>query len=449
VLSNIACESGIMRFLGLGDTCDLGALYGRLVEDGHEVRVAIAEPLAHGTMAGIVPRIEDWRAELDWVREAGPDGIILFENVAKGRGAVQDALRADGFNVIGGSAFGDRLEKDRAYAQEVLAGIGLQIAGVWEFEAAAPALAFLAERPGRYVLKFSGEGFGASDNYVGRLADGRDVAAMVQARLAGRDTPARFILMEHVEGIEMGVGAYFDGERFLEPACLDWEHKRFFPGDMGELTGEMGTVVTYARTGTFFARTLARMAPLLRANGYLGYINLNTIVNEGGIWPLEFTCRFGYPGFAILDPLQETSWAELFRLMVTRAGAPFRTRPGFALGIVLTTPPFPYTRREIDAPVGLPLLFEGELSREDRLNFHAGEIGLDASGALVTSGIYGWTAVITGTGPSIPAARDEAYRLANRVLVPDGRYRRDIGDKLIGGDLARVEALGLLDPAAD
>jgi phosphoribosylamine--glycine ligase len=431
-----------MRFLGIGDSCDLGALYHRLVEAGHEVRVAAADPLCAGTLAGLVPRTHDWRAELDWVRAARRDGVILFENVAGARGALQDALRRDGLNVIGGSAFGDRLENDRGYAQQLLAGLGLPICRIDSFASRADALAHLERHPGRYVLKFNGPGFSSSDNYVGGLTDGSDVRALLTA-MPARDGPVSFVLMEHVEGVEMGVGAYFDGDRFLEPACLDWEHKRFFPGDLGELTGEMGTVATYERTGRFFARTLGRLAPLLRANRHVGYVNLNTIVNERGIWPLEFTCRFGYPGFAILDPLQTVGWAGLFGGMVRRDLPRFETRPGWAVGLVLTTPPFPYTRHKVAAPVGLPVLIRGDLSDEDRANLHYGEVGM-AGGTLVTSGVYGWTLVVTGRGPDIAAARRHAVALADRVFTPNLRYRRDIGDRLLAGDLARVEALGLL-----
>jgi phosphoribosylamine--glycine ligase len=251
--------------------------------------------------------------------------------------------------------------------------------------------------------------------------------------------------MQHVDGIEMGVGAYFDGEKFLLPACLDWEHKRFFPGDMGELTGEMGTVVTYRRTQEFFERTLGRMAPLLRQHRYCGYINLNTIVNESGIWPLEFTCRFGYPGFAVLDPLQATGWDALFHGMANRSLDALATRPGFCVGIVMTTPPFPYTRRQVGDPVGLPVLFDGVLDAADRGNLHYGEVGMQ-DGQLVTSGIYGWTMVVTGCGATIAEAQQKSYHLAGRVFAPSLRYRRDIGDRLIRGDYARVEALGLLDP---
>src|SRR5882757_2624912 len=122
-----------MRILGIGDTCDLGALYLRLVEEGHEVRVSIGNPLCRGVLAGLVGQTPDWRAELDWIQAAGTDGIILFENVAKERGALQDALRRDGFHVIGGSSYGGRLENDRAYAMQVLASAGLPIAPMFDF----------------------------------------------------------------------------------------------------------------------------------------------------------------------------------------------------------------------------------------------------------------------------------------------------------------------------
>ncbi len=429
-----------MRFLGVGETCDLGALYRSLQAEGHEVRVAVSEPEARGTLAGLVPHVADWRVWLPWIREAGPDGVILFESVSEGFGALQDELRAQGFNVIGGSRYGDRLENDRAHAQAVLADLGFPAPSVIEFDDPAAAAAFVRERPARWVLKVSGADHSAADTYVGRLPDGADVAAMLERR--GMEPGRRFILMEFLEGVEMGVGAYFDGTRFLRPACLDWEHKRFFPGDLGELTGEMGTVVTYERTETFFARTLARLEPLLRENGYHGYINLNTIVNERGIWPLEFTCRFGYPGFAVLSPLQETPWGELFAMMVRGSHERFRARPGLCVGVVLTTPPFPYSREQVDEPVGLPVLVEAE----EPEHHHYGEVGLDEGGRLVTSGLYGWTMVVTGIGKDVDEARRAAYERVARVFAPNLRYRHDIGVRLAGGELARVEALGLLDP---
>ena len=328
-----------MRFLGIGDAADLAALYLRLAAEGHQVKVYIGNPLCRGTLAGLVSQVADWQPELQWVREAGRDGCILFENVGAGRGALQDRLRGEGLNVIGSSTYGARLENDRAYAQRILGELGLSTAAVFEFSQAEEARRFIDRRPGRYVVKSNGPN---AATFVGRHRAGVDVSAILATdhRYGG----SSLILMEFVEGVEMGIGAYFNGEDFLEPACLDWEHKRFFPGDLGELTGEMGTVVTYSRSNIFFNRTLAKMRPLLKENGYCGYINLNTIVNNNGIWPLEFTCRFGYPGYAILDPLQRTSWADLFGSIIDRSTTRFETEPGFAVGIVITTPPFPYSR---------------------------------------------------------------------------------------------------------
>jgi phosphoribosylamine--glycine ligase len=421
-----------VRVLGITETCDLGSLYLRLIRDGHDVKVTVSEPLAQGTMAGLVPRATDWRDELDWVRGGGEGDLIIFEAV--GFGELQDQLRRDGFNVVGGSVFGDRLENDRAFAFDLLKSEGLKIASVREFVAAADAIASLSAKPRRCVFKLCDS---AGETFVGTLANGADVAAMlaVQEVSAGE----RFILMDHVEGVETGVGAYFNGERFLRPACLDWEHKRFFAGNMGELTGEMGTVATFVGSERLFEATLAPLEPLFRDAGHMGWVNLNTIINEEGVWPLEFTCRFGYPGFAVLEPLQALGWGDLFSLLVSRKSDEFPARPGFSTCIVLTTPPMPLSRKQVEAPVGLPVIV-GEI---DPGHLHLGEVGAP-DGSLVTSGLYGWTAVVTGTGGGVEESKAAAYANAAKVHAPNLRYRLDIGDALIRDELEQLSKWGWL-----
>jgi phosphoribosylamine--glycine ligase len=85
-------------------------------------------------------------------------------------------------------------------------------------------------------------------------------------------------------------------------------------------------------------------------------------------------------------------------------------------------------------------MFNGELSAVDPSNLHYGEVGLK-DGILVTNGANGYT----GVGDSIEAAREAAVALVDKVIIPNARYRCDIGQKLIDGDLERIRAWRFID----
>src|SRR4029079_9377557 len=115
-----------MRFLGIGDSNDLLALYLQLERQGHEVRVHVRDPDAADVGEGLVNRVDDWRAALPWIRDAGQDGVLLFETATDGQ--LQDSLRAGGYQVIGGSAAGDRLEAGPEARERTPATLGLPTA---------------------------------------------------------------------------------------------------------------------------------------------------------------------------------------------------------------------------------------------------------------------------------------------------------------------------------
>ena len=432
-----------MRFLGVGDTVDLGDMYLRLQTAGHEVRAYASDSEAYDVMRGMLRFTDDWRQELDWVRAAGPEGVVLFETASNGQD--QDALRKDGFNVVGGSALGDRLENDREYGQWVFRDVGMHTAKSREFTDFDDAIAFVARTRHRYVYKLNGSEWASTRGYVGVMDNGNDMVAMLTAAKNAwpdADRPS-FVLMDYVAGIEVGVGALFDGERFLSPANLDWEHKRFFPGDIGELTGEMGTVVTYRGAERMFGASLARLAPMLRESGYCGYINLNTIVNADGIWPLELTCRFGYPGFPILDSLHRCGWDRIFRSLLQKTGESVPTCDGYSVGVVITVPPFPYTHGYESLGKGRPICFTDDLDHNDRQSLHYGEVDL-RDGQLVTAGLIGYIMVVTGVADTVEAARDAAYARVRKVVIPNARYRNDVGVRLMTRELDEMRALGLI-----
>ena len=87
------------------------------------------------------------------------------------------------------------------------------------------------------------------------------------------------------------------------------------------------------------------------------------IVNDRGIFPLELTCRFGYPGFAILDEMHACGWDEIFAQLAAGEDLALRTHDGYAICVVLTVPTFPYYHGYEEQSKGAPILFR-ESARE-------------------------------------------------------------------------------------
>ena len=425
-----------MRVLAVGPRVYLGDIYLALLREGHEVRVHAEDPLEERAFSGLIEPVPDWRSELDWV---GSDGIVLFERA--NHGPIQDALRTEGYHVIGGSAFGDCLENNRAFGQAVLREIGLPVAQSHAFADPQAALEWLTTHPGQHALKFDDSHL---PTFVGEHPRGADLAFMLR-RAMRLGATGGVLLQERLDGVEVGVGAYFDGHHFLRPACIDFEHKRFFPGELGEMTGEMGTLASYQGAERLFEATLNRIAPLLARAGHVGYVNLNLMVDERGPLPLEFTCRFGNPGFAVLAAMQRDGWGDLFRRMVEGGSEGFATIPGWSVAIVLTVPPFPAVDPAATPGDDVPLFFLEKPQDEELRHYHLVDIRRDAEGQLLVRRRSGHAMIVTGTGPSVVTAQEAARIRARNVVAPELRWRTDIGNRFLEGEKAKLAALGWLD----
>ena len=180
-----------------------------------------------------------------------------------------------------------------------------------------------------------------------------------------------------------------------------------------------------------------------------GCINVNLIINQQGIWPLEFTSRFGYLGFAIFQALHTEPWHTVLRRMVKKDSLALPTRDRFAVGVVLTVPPFPYSQGYDELSKGVSVCFRPGLTDGDRAALHFAEVER-IGGQLVTSGATGYVGVATGSGRTIDDAIADAHRIANYVVLPNLRYRMDIGHRVNAHDWQALRAMGWLgDDAPD
>ena len=387
-------------------------------DEGNEVKYCIISKGDKDVADGLIEKVAQWEEHKDWA------DVIVFDD--SDFGEVCEKLRKSGKVVVGGTRYADKLEDDRDFGQEEMRSAGLTILPKWDFDSFDTAVQFIKENPDRYVVKPNGKAQNDKVlSFVGQEDDGRDLIVLLERYKKGWGSKIKsFQLQKYIAGVEVAVGAYFNGKDFILPAFFNFEHKRMFNDDIGPSTGEMGTAGFWAGANTLFRETLGRMKDKIQ--GYVGYFDVNCIVNSRGIYPLEFTTRFGYPTINLQIEGVLSKWSDFLPAIARGEPYELRTKRGFQICVVVAVPPFPFVDTDAfkkyseDAVV----LFRKEIKE----GLHPCDIKV-VDGDWRLAGNSGYALVVSGAGSTMDDARKEAYNRVKNIIIPNMFYRTDIGER--------------------
>jgi phosphoribosylamine--glycine ligase len=415
----------------------------RAQANGHEVKHFIRKtPKTEHVGKGLVNLVEDWRGWFRW-----SDCIFNCDNTVYLRD-LANMSRDHKTALVSASEDSAAWELDRSVGQNVFKKHGIPVIDSKEFNDYDQAIVYVKKHDARYVSKPSGDEPDKALSYVSKSP--ADMVYMLERwkKLGKLKTP--FILQEFVPGVEMAVGGWFGPAGFNEGWCENFEFKKLMNGDLGVATGEQGTVLRYVKTSKLARKVLAPLETALQKMGYVGYVDVNTIIDEkGNPWPLEFTMRPGWPTMMIQQPLHDGDQVQWLIDLANGVDSRNVILNKIAVGVVLSIPDYPYshaTRREV---VGVPVY---GMTNALMKHWHPGEMKFDenvpdvVSGShvrvpmMVTAGDY--LGVMTAVSDSVKDAALTVYRRLEKLIVPNsGMYRTDIGKKL-SRQLPQIQKFG-------
>ena len=335
-----------------------------------------------------------------------------------------DKLRKAGYMVIGSGTVFEKLEDDRKFGLQTMKQCGISIPESYEFKKIDKAKNFLSSQPSKKAWVFKPD---AEEAWATFPADTNDeLINYMDSYKSKIEKP--FILQEKIKGIEVSVEGWFNGDSFVFwDATL--ERKKISAGDIGRNCGCAGDVVWRLQgTERVITEGLFKVEPLLKHIGIPCMIDLNQIVNNKGLWAIEWTPRFGYNASLTLFSLLQEKLGDVFARLASRQfidmQVPFEV---FGSSVRIG--------RDIikaDIPIRFP---------EDKIdNIWLWDAKMTPQG-METAGSGEEIMTVTGQGKTIQESVANCYGLVKQVVMPDADYRVDIGQKALD-DYNNLQQLG-------
>ncbi|MPZ79935.1 MAG: phosphoribosylamine--glycine ligase [Actinophytocola sp.] len=370
--------------------------------------VDVTEPSALADLA------VEWRADLVVV---GPEMPLVA--------GAADAVREVGIACFGPSAEASRIEGSKAFAKDVMAAAGVPTAHAEIVDNPAKLDAALRRFGPTWVVKDDGLAAGKG------VAVTDDLAAARAHAMTLLEDGHPVLLETFLDGSEASLFCLVDNTTVV-PLLPAQDFKRVGDGDAGPNTGGMGAYapLPWAPAGLVdevVAKIVQPVVNELAARGrpFSGLLYAGLALTSSGPQVIEFNCRFGDPETQAVLALLRT---PLTGLLLATATGTLAAHPapewsdGAAVTVVIAAEGYPGFARSGDVITGSEsdgILHAGTRRRED--------------GAIVSSG--GRVLSVVGSGDTLPAAREEAYRKVALVHLAGSHHRTDIALRATKGEV--------------
>lgn len=422
----------------------------RLHDEGHDVRVWI-EPRSHKTVGdGLIRKAGTYEEALSWAKEGSLGGeptLILFDSSGLGHRA--DEARKWGLHVVGGGAFCDRLEKDRAFGQRIAQGAGARVPPYQEFGSIADCLTHV-KGIGDTATFFKTDRYIDSDATHG-ADSGEAMAEYLAGLIRTSGGHGKCILQEKIDGVPLSTARWWNGSVFVGPYEATYENKKLMNDNVGPATGCSFNAVW------FYAEEQPQIAALLgwesletafrKHSAPPGLYDINAIVDdEGEAWYLEWTPRLGYDSEMTSQRLIPDLGAHLYAVATGREPAPLYDDLAYAVRLAI--PPYPWEygeKNEKGTADGRPIYGADGLWDKHFIGYAVRD---EEQGELVAAGPEGLIGLSLANGDALGALHEEAIDYAKSLRVPGLMYRTDgardtaeAAEKLLGAGIEIHEGL--------
>jgi phosphoribosylamine--glycine ligase len=353
----------------------------------------------------------------------GPEGPLSM-------GIVDEFTKAD-LRVFGPSRKAAELEASKRFSKDLMKKYHIPTAEYEVFADKAAAAAYVNKKGAPLVVKADGLAAGKGVVVAETVDEALKALDLIMTEKAYGTAGDRVIIEECLRGEEASFMAFSDG-RTVVPMASSQDHKRVFDGDKGPNTGGMGAYSPAPVVTDRLERTIMDtiMIPTVRAmekEGRLfkGVLYAGLMIRNGEARVLEFNARFGDPETQPIMARLDTDLVEIIEAILDERLSTLKImwKPESAVCIVMASGGYPghYEKgREIS---GLDKVAE----KEGVMVFHSGTAV--KNGKFVTDG--GRVLGVTGLGPVVAAAIDNAYRGAREISFEGAHYRRDIGARAL------------------